>query len=63
MFEWEKVNLKLEYFQSFQEFRTERLQVILRHLLKPEDKPTPSVTVDSEGPGSRIDSQVNTEKA
>lgn len=35
-FEWEKENLKLEYFQRFQEFRNERLQVIPMHLLKPE---------------------------
>ena len=32
------------------------------HLLKIEDKPTPSVIVNSEGPSSRIESQVNTEK-
>lgn len=33
------------------------------HLLKIEDKPTPSVTVNNEGPNSHIESQVDTEKA
>lgn len=61
-FEWEKENIKPEYFQSFQEFKNERLEVIPMHLLKPEDKPTPSAIVDSEGRSSRVDSQVNTEK-
>ena len=61
-FEWAKVNMNPEDFQIFKKFRNERLEVIPMHLLKPEDKPTPSVTVDSEGPSSRIDSQVNTEK-
>jgi len=32
------------------------------HLLNIEDKPTPSVTINSEGPSSRIESQVNTKK-
>jgi len=32
------------------------------HLLKPKDKSTPSVIVDSGGPSSQVDSWVNTEK-
>ena len=32
------------------------------HLLKLEDKSTPSVPIDSGGPSSQVDSQVNTEK-
>jgi len=63
VFEWEKSNLKPEEFQRFQEFRDERLRVILMHLLKPKYKSTPSVTIDSGGPSSQVDSQVNTEKA
>ena len=59
-FKWAKANLKPEYFQRFQEFRNERLQVIPMHLLEPKDKPRPSVTVDSGGPSSQVDSQVNT---
>ena len=61
-FKWAKVNLKLEDFQGFQEFRNERLQVIPRHILKSKDKSTPSVTIDSGGPSSHVDSQVNIEK-
>jgi len=56
------VNLKPEGFQRFQEFRDETLWVIPMHLLKHEDNSTPSVTVDSGGPSSQIDSQVNIEK-
>ena len=61
-FEWAKVNLSLEKFERFREFRNERLEVIPMHVLKIKDKPTPSVIVNSEGPSSRIVSQVNTEK-
>lgn len=60
--EWARENQKPEDFQSFQEFKNERLEVIPIHLLKLEDKPTPSVTIDNEGPISRVDSQVNIEK-
>ena len=33
------------------------------HLLKIEEKPTPSVTINSEGPNSRIESQLDIGKA
>lgn len=61
-FKWAKANLNPENFEIFREFRNERLAVILIHLLKIEDKPTPSVTINSEGPSSRTMSQVNTDK-
>ena len=61
-FEWAKTNLSPEFFERFPEFRNERLEVIPMHLLKIEDKPTPSVNINSEGPSSRTVSQVNTEK-
>jgi len=54
--EWEKVNLKPEYFQRFQEFKNERLLFIPMHLLKPENKPSPSNTVDSATHSSQNDS-------
>jgi len=62
VFEWAKANPSPENFERFQEFRNERLEVIPMHLLKIEDKPTPSVTVNSEGPSYRIMSQVNIER-
>lgn len=55
-FEWERVNLSPGDFGNLQEFRNRRLEIILIHLLKIEDKPTPSVTVNSEGPSSHIES-------
>lgn len=61
-FEWVKSNLGLEGFDKFQEFKNERIEVIPMHLLKIEDKPTPSVTVNSEGASSWVDSHINTDK-
>ena len=61
-FKWVMENLKHGDFQRFQEFKNERLQVIPMHLLKLEDKSTSSVTIDSGGPSSQVDSQVNTKK-
>lgn len=62
-FEWARKNLSPEYFESFQEFRNKKPKIIMLHLLKIEDKPTPSVTVNGEGPNSHIKSQVDTRKA
>jgi len=61
-FDWAKVNLSPENFERFRELRNERLAIIPLQLLKIKDKPTPSVTFNSEGPSSRTVSQVNTEK-
>lgn len=61
-FRWAKENLKPKYFQIFHEFEYERLLVIPMHPLKLEDKTTPSITIESGGPNSQIDSNANTEK-
>ena len=63
MFEWARENPSLEYFGSFQELINKRLEIISLHLLKIEDKPTPSVIVNSEGPNYCIESQVDTWKS
>lgn len=68
-FEWVRTNLSPGDFESFQEVRNKRLGVIPLHLLKIEDKPTPSVIVNSEAPDSCLESHadrgkvLNTEKA
>lgn len=56
------MNLSTEGFEKFWEFRNERLEVIPMHLLKIEDKLKPTVTINSEGPISRVDSQISTDK-
>jgi len=55
-----KAHLNLDDFEMFQEFRNQRLETIPLHLLRADDKPTPSVTINSKGPNSRIESEVNT---
>ena len=62
-FKWARTNLSPKYFESFQEFRNKRLKIIRLHLLKIEDKPMCSVTVNNEGPNSLIESQVDIGKA
>lgn len=59
-FDWAKKNLNPDDFEKFQEFKNQRLETIPLHLLRDDDKPTPKVTINSEGPNSRIESQVNT---
>lgn len=61
-FEWARTNLSPEDFESFQEFKNKRLEIILLHVLKIKDKPTHSVIVNNEGPNSHIESQVYTGK-
>lgn len=61
-FEWAMEIMSPEDFESFQEFKNERVEIIPLHLLKTKEKPTPNVTVNREGPNSRIESQVDTRK-
>lgn len=50
VFKWAKANLSPKDFENFGEFRNKWLEVIPMHLLKMNDKPTPSVTINSEEP-------------
>lgn len=61
-FKWAKANLSLKIFERFCEFKNEMLAIIPLHLLRIEDKPTPSVTINIEGPTSCTTSQMNIEK-
>jgi len=62
-FNWAKANFSPEDFENFQEFRNQRLKIIPLHLLRTEDKPTTSITINKEGPNSHLESQVNIGKA
>jgi len=47
------------WVERFQEFRNQRLETIPLDSLRTDDKPMPSVTINKEGPNSRIEYQVN----
>ena len=60
VFDWVKANLSPEYFEKFQKFRNQMLEIIPLHLLRVKGKPTSNVTINSQGPNSCIESQENT---